>query len=124
MESTDVNETFDAWGLLEIMGHNRLAGRITNQAIGGCNFVRIDVPEINGAGAFTKLFGQSAIFGITITTEDVARRLAKNMQAQPIHPYELREPEQPKLPYRATDGGFNPDYDPDDHDGDADERLP
>lgn len=97
------DERFDAWGLVEIMGHNRLAGRITNQAVGGCNFVRVDVPEIDGVPGYTKLLGQSSIFGITITTEDVARRLAKNMRQPAISPYELCEPEQARLAHRDID---------------------
>jgi len=29
---------FEAWGLLELFGHQRLAGRLSEQTIGGCHF--------------------------------------------------------------------------------------
>ncbi len=80
-------EKFDCWAVVEVMGHSRYAGRVTEQAIGGCNFVRVDVPEVDGRPAFTKLLGQASIFGITPVTEDIARRLAA--QLAPVSVYDL-----------------------------------
>lgn len=84
-------EKFDVWALVELFGHQRLAGRVTEQAIGGLHFVRVDVPEVDGIAGYTRLFGQGAIYGITITTEDVAKRLAANMRSKPIQAYEVEQ---------------------------------
>lgn len=46
------------WAIVEIFGHSRYAGTIDEHQIGGCSFVRVDVPEIDGQPAFSKLFGQ------------------------------------------------------------------
>jgi hypothetical protein len=45
--------TIDGWAVLELMGHRRIAGRITEVTIGGAGFLRIDVPSpcAGGAGA-------------------------------------------------------------------------
>ncbi len=40
---------FDTWAVVEVMGHNTYAGRVTEQAIGGASFIRVDVPEIPAA---------------------------------------------------------------------------
>lgn len=50
-------ETFDSWAILELMGHVRMAGRVTEEERFGCKMGRIDVPheavpcrECNGTG--------------------------------------------------------------------------
>jgi hypothetical protein len=36
----------EQWAIVEIFGHQRIAGRLTEQTIGGCSFVRVDVPAL------------------------------------------------------------------------------
>lgn len=84
-------EKFDCWALVEVMGHSRYAGRVTEQAIGGCNFVRVDVPAFEGSPAFTKLLGQSSIFAITPVTEQVAKGMAQQFRNSPVNVYDLPE---------------------------------
>jgi hypothetical protein len=38
-------QSFEGWAILELMGHRRLGGYVTEQQVGGVAFVRIDVPE-------------------------------------------------------------------------------
>jgi hypothetical protein len=84
---SEKQDKFEAWGLLELFGHQRLAGLLTEQTIGGCHFIRIDVPEIDGVQGYTRFFTNGAIYGMTITTEEVARGLAANLRARPVHAY-------------------------------------
>lgn len=86
---TQTSETFDSWCVVEIMGHDRYAGRVTEQTIGGCAFVRIDVPESDGQPAFTKLFGQGAIFSLTPVSEEIARAAVKRFHSTPVSVYGL-----------------------------------
>lgn len=102
MEKEQPQEKFEAWGLLELFGHQRLAGRLTEQTIGGCHFIRIDVPAVDGVAEYTRFFTQGAIYGMTITTEDVARKLAAGMRARPISVYDL--PQRPALTGGDLDG--------------------
>lgn len=87
--SAETKGAFESWALVEIYGHQKYAGKVTEQTIGGCNFVRVDVPETPDAKPFTKLFGQGAIFSITPIEEDVARHLATQYGNPPVHVYEL-----------------------------------
>ena len=83
------SEKFDSWAIVEVMGHSRYAGRVTEQAVGGCNFVRVDVPAFEDHPAFTKLLGQSSIFAITPVTEDIARGMAKQYRNKPVSVFDL-----------------------------------
>lgn len=78
-------KAFEQWCLVEIFGKQKYAGLVSEQVIGGCNFVRLDVPET----ARTKLFGQGAIYAMTPIEEDVARVLAAQYDQRPVSVYEL-----------------------------------
>jgi len=84
---SDSAEKFDCWGVVEVMGHSRYAGRVTEQAIGGCAFVRVDVPAVGGRIAFTKLLGQGSIFAITPCSEDAAKNVAAQIVDRPVTIY-------------------------------------
>ena len=73
--------------MVEVMGHSRYAGRVTEEAIGGCAFVRVDVPAVDGRQAYTKLLGQAAIFAITPCSEEAAKAMASQCQSQPVNIY-------------------------------------
>lgn len=90
-------ETFKSWGLLELFGHQRLAGELSEQTIGGCHFIRIDVPEVDDQPKYTRYFTQGAIYGMTPMAESTARKLANYLRAAPVSAYELREVAVPKL---------------------------
>ena len=36
------------WAIVEIFGHQRIAGFLSEQTIGGQSFVRVDVPDLPG----------------------------------------------------------------------------
>lgn len=82
---SETPNTFNEWAVVEIMGHVRYAGQVSEQTIGGCAFVRIDVPKIAEQPAFTKLFGAGAIYSITPCSEEVAREAAFRFAARPLH---------------------------------------
>ena len=101
-------EPFEAWALIEVMGHSRYAGKVSNQAIGGCNFVRVDVPSVGECPAFTKLLGQSSIFAITLVDEATARRAAERWQVVPFVTFSA-----PALPAPRDYGqGYDEEDDP------------
>jgi hypothetical protein len=45
---------FREWAVLELMGHRRLGGKVSEQEIAGAAFLRIDVPGPDGAVVATQ----------------------------------------------------------------------
>lgn len=86
---SETRSTFDSWAILEIMGHVTLAGRVTEQAIGGASFIRIDVPECGNQKAFTRFYGAGSIYSITPVDEETARLAAGRLRPDPITIYGL-----------------------------------
>lgn len=74
-------EKFDQWGIVELMGHQRAAGRLTEEMIGGANMLRVDIP--NGEAFRTAYYGSSAIYALHVTGEKEARAVAGNMGSRP-----------------------------------------
>ena len=92
-----VEEKFEQWAILEIMGHNKFAGMLREETIGGASFLRIDIPATDGRQAFTKYFGASSVYCITPVTEDVAKALAAKLRNEPIQKWDLPDEWIPKL---------------------------
>lgn len=83
---------FNEWCIVELFGHQRMAGLVSEQTIGGCAFVRVDVPEANGQAAFTRYLGQGSIYAMTPVGEDIARQAASSFRPAPVQRYELPSP--------------------------------
>jgi len=73
------------WGVVELMGHNVVAGEVSEQTIAGAAFLRVDVPEVDGQRPFTKFFGGAAIYAITPTDEATAREAAARLTVRPVN---------------------------------------
>ena len=66
--ATPAPEKFECWGHVEIMGHSQIAGRLSEQSIGGRVMLRVDVPLEDGSFR-TEFVGGSAIFRVTPAEE-------------------------------------------------------
>jgi hypothetical protein len=86
------NSNFRSWCIVEIMGHQRFAGLVTEESLGGTNFVRIDVPETAGVPAFTKLFGSGSIYCITPCSEETAKRAVEAFRKVPFYEFSALRP--------------------------------
>ncbi len=81
-------EGFEHWAILELMGHRRLAGKVSEAQIGGSGFVRIDVPGKDGWKS-TQFYSPAAVYCITPTSEAVAREVATMSAMEPVHAWEF-----------------------------------
>lgn len=81
---------FAEWVILELLGHRRLAGWLTEQQIAGASFLRLDIPgpSADQPGA-TQLYSPGAVYAITPTTEEIARAVAAMHQPAPVHRWQL-----------------------------------
>jgi hypothetical protein len=117
----------DAWAVVEVMGHNTFAGKVSEHVIGGTAFIRVDVPEIAeilkvqfgmentypAIPAFTKLIGAGSIYAITPCTERIARQMAIQKRSVPVEVLNF-EPTSRRLAIAAT---VRESYDEDDDRG-------
>lgn len=95
-------EKFEAWGFVELMGHNKIAGKLSEQTIAGKNLLRVDVPLEDGSFR-TQFYGASAIFALHPTDEATARRLVERMKPEPVFAFMLDRT--PRLPRAGDDAG-------------------
>lgn len=78
---------FETWAIVEIFGHTRLAGCVTETQIAGKGFVRVDVPDTDELPGFTRFYGPDAIYSITPCDETVARAAVLQLRQRPITVY-------------------------------------
>lgn len=92
------DDRFEQWCILELMGHRRLAGLVSETEIAGASFLRIDVPAPDDGNpnewAATQLYAPAAVYCITPVSEEVARQVAASAQPAPVHRWELPSPAQ------------------------------
>jgi hypothetical protein len=81
--TTDADTSFGEWVILELMGHRRLAGWLTEQEIAGKGFLRLQTDEA------TQFYSPAAVYCITPTTEELARKVAATSRPAPVTRYEL-----------------------------------
>jgi hypothetical protein len=104
------------WGILELMGHVRMAGQISEEERFGSKVGRIDCPSSespDGTGFVTVYFTAASVYRLTACTEEAARAVAYRSVPRPVHQYELPAP---------TPAGKRRLYDDDDDDRNLDDR--
>lgn len=89
---------FESWALVELFGRNRIVGKVTEQSIGGCAFVRVDVPAHGNEPAYTKFYGNGAIYAMSPVTEQAAMKLLDRVHQPSISRYDLPAPIQIAAP--------------------------
>ena len=82
------NEKFDDWAIVELMGHRRLAGHVTEIELAGKGMLRVDIPG-PGDTSTTQIYSPDSLYCLTPTTEEIARAVALNSQPTPVHRFEL-----------------------------------
>jgi hypothetical protein len=88
------NEPLKSWALVELFGHQRIVGYLTEQSFGTGVLFRVDVPDLTKGGevvraGFTRYFGLSSIYSITPIDEQAVRKLLPIVEGSPavVRPY-------------------------------------
>lgn len=76
--------------MVELMGHQRIAGHITEKAFGSNVMLQVDVPAVGENPAFSRILSFSAIYAINPCTEEVATKIADSIREVPIVDYNMR----------------------------------
>lgn len=96
-----MSDKFEACAIVELFGHQVIAGRVSEQVIGGQGFVRVDVPTTTVHAkdgdqvieGFTKFYGAGAIYALTPTDEATMLAAVTGLQARPIETWKLQLPQ-------------------------------
>lgn len=106
------------WAIVEMMGHQVIAGQLTEVLVAGCPMLRVDVPGVpadlhyEAIAAYTRFIGAKAVYSIIPTDEPSARHSVTHLRARPVSEY--------VIPHRAIAA---PRDDADDDYISRDERL-
>lgn len=84
------------WAIVELFGHQQIAGEISEQTIAGGSFLRVDVPGSEGEEGFTRFFGASAVYSITPVMEEVGRAATARLAVRPVTVWGLNLRQLPK----------------------------
>ena len=103
-------DPYEGWAIVELMGHRRLAGHVSEQEIAGAAFLRLDVH--GDSGAVTQFYSPGAVYCITPTTEEIARKLGAKSMPVPVSRFEL-EPRRLMPVPDGDDGFYEPENDDD-----------
>lgn len=106
-------EKFEQWANVELMGHQRVVGRCSEEMIAGHPMLRVDIPD--GEGFSTRYYGSSAIYCLTVVSEEVGKKLCSKLSQAPSFAWDLREHPKATIEYSGVDAAIAGD--------DEDERI-
>jgi hypothetical protein len=100
---------YEGHAIVELMGHNVIAGYVSEQTIAGTAMLRVDVPKVGDQEPFTKFFSGGAIYGITPTTQEIAERAAQRLRPRPVSEYVVPVPPRQTALVDSTSGDADGD---------------
>lgn len=83
-------ETFGQWAIVELMGHVRIAGFVTEENRFGAVLGRIEIPNADGSTRNTQYFGGGSVYRLSPVTREIAISVAAAAGSAPVTAYEMR----------------------------------
>jgi hypothetical protein len=71
------------WAIVGFTEHQQIAGFLDEYCIGGCDFLRITIPETTRQPSWSRLLKDNLIHSIDPCTEEIARRKAELLDIAP-----------------------------------------
>lgn len=108
----DEKTAYEGWAIVELMGHRRLGGYVSQTEMYGTVLLRIDIPGPQpDKPVATQYYGGQSIYCLTPTTEETVRAFAARNQPAPVQRWELPALEsRPAPPDPDDDDGYDDDY--------------
>lgn len=101
---------FEAFAIVELMGHARIAGKVTEETVFGTAMMRVDVPKTGRRDGFTKFYSPNSIYCLTPTDEATAQAAAEKFDEAPVQPWILPMPVNPVLASKVIVHGEPDEY--------------
>ena len=129
MNNDKEQSALEGWFILELFGHQCIAGFVKTVSLGGDAMLRLDVPEIKYGrrvyrdggkseieqatiGAFTKFYSPKAVYAMTPVTAETAQAAMQSFRAEPINAFDLRQAALP-APVVTDEVEYDDAFDPD-----------
>lgn len=77
------------WAIVELFGHNLVAGLVAEVQVAGVMMLRVDVPAVNEEAVYTKFYGGQAIYAITPTDKAGAVHAAAYLRQAPVSRWKI-----------------------------------
>ncbi len=87
--NADNGKKFDEWAIVELFGHQKIVGKVSEAVLAGGAFLRVDVPAVDERKAFTRFYGPSAIYSISPVDEEIARAAIAQYRHEPVRRFEF-----------------------------------
>lgn len=86
------NDEFEFWAVIELFGHQKIAGRLTEKPKGSVIFFQIDVPDGAGQTRYSRIINASSIYAINPTDKETVLRICEQ------EPFDTNRPAIPYIP--------------------------
>ncbi|MGR8931932.1 MAG: hypothetical protein ACU836_14965 [Gammaproteobacteria bacterium] len=80
----EIKQHFQHWCIVELFGHVRLSGFVTEIEIAGKGFIKLDIHTGDIKDACTKILGSDAVYAITPVSEEAAKACARAHPHSPL----------------------------------------
>jgi hypothetical protein len=90
-QTNGVRPAFDDWVIVELMGHVRMTGWLTEVELFGSKLGKLSVIDKDGATVATQYFGGSSVYRITHCDEQTAKDLARSPDLDSNVSWSVRE---------------------------------
>lgn len=103
--NTDTVRKYSGHTVLELFGHVRIAGFVTEESIAGEAFLRVEVPAVGGKPGFTRYYHPKSVYSMSPTDEATVLAVAAREDHAPVRAWEMPQPkaEPARLAYVGTD---------------------
>ena len=104
-------EKLEQYAIVEMMGHRKVIGKITESDIGTGSLLKVTVLGKDGSPERTEYIGVGSIYCLTIVTEEVAKNAAERYSPEPTWAYALNRPQLTGIPQGSyIDADDDEDY--------------
>lgn len=86
-----MEEQFKTWAVVELFGHTKIAGEVSEKSLAGGAMLRIDVPKVEGNPEFTRFVNISAVYAINPVDQETALLVAGQLKSKPVSPWDIRD---------------------------------
>ncbi len=83
-ETTSPEVSLDTWAVVELFGHTRVAGKISNVSIAGCGFIRVQVPAHKNVPAYTRDIAPKAVYALNPCDEAAVMSALGHCSESPV----------------------------------------